>query len=57
MTIGLVCLSVVGVLLFLIVKLTQGRNAMRRKHELGRRIEVFFGVFKFQIIIPKKKLR
>uniref|UniRef100_A0A0R3RLV6 APP_amyloid domain-containing protein n=1 Tax=Elaeophora elaphi TaxID=1147741 RepID=A0A0R3RLV6_9BILA len=40
MTIGLVCLSIVGVFLFVIVKLTQGRSsAARRKRELGRRIE------------------
>ncbi|VDK29611.1 unnamed protein product [Gongylonema pulchrum] len=40
MTIGLVCLSVVGMILFLIMKLAQGRSsAARRKRELGRRIE------------------
>ncbi|KAL3990358.1 hypothetical protein ACH3XW_31415 [Acanthocheilonema viteae] len=40
MTIGLVCLSVVGVFLFLIMKLSQGRSgAARRKRDLGHRIE------------------
>ncbi|KAM3728317.1 hypothetical protein ACO02O_04904 [Dirofilaria immitis] len=40
MTIGLVCLSIVGIFLFLIIKLTQNRNnVVRRKHELGHRIE------------------
>ncbi|VDM29158.1 unnamed protein product [Toxocara canis] len=40
MSVGLVCLSVVGVFLFLIMKLAQGRSsAARRKRELGRRNE------------------
>ncbi|VDK49058.1 unnamed protein product [Anisakis simplex] len=42
MTVGLVCLSVIGVFLFLILKFAQGRNsAARRKREIGRRNEVF----------------
>uniref|UniRef100_A0AAF5PKR1 Uncharacterized protein n=1 Tax=Wuchereria bancrofti TaxID=6293 RepID=A0AAF5PKR1_WUCBA len=40
MTLALVCLTVIGVFLFLIVKLTQRRSsAARRKRELGHRIE------------------
>lgn len=41
MTVGLVCLLIVGVFLFLIAKFTHSRsNAARRKRELGHRIEV-----------------
>lgn len=42
MIFGLVCLSIVGMFLFLIVKLTQSRSsAARRRRELGHRIEVY----------------
>uniref|UniRef100_A0A915Q7D5 Uncharacterized protein n=1 Tax=Setaria digitata TaxID=48799 RepID=A0A915Q7D5_9BILA len=41
MTIGLVCLSIIGMLLFLIMKFAQGRNSVsRRKRELGHRNEL-----------------
>uniref|UniRef100_A0A915C575 Uncharacterized protein n=1 Tax=Parascaris univalens TaxID=6257 RepID=A0A915C575_PARUN len=40
MTVGLVCLSMVGVFLFLIMKFAQARNsASRRKREIGRHNE------------------
>uniref|UniRef100_A0A914R3W4 Uncharacterized protein n=1 Tax=Parascaris equorum TaxID=6256 RepID=A0A914R3W4_PAREQ len=43
MTVGLVCLSMVGVFLFLIMKFAQARNsASRRKREIGRHNEVRF---------------
>ncbi|VDK61669.1 unnamed protein product [Onchocerca ochengi] len=40
MTIGLVCLSIIGTFLFLIIKVAQSRsNFARQKRELGQRIE------------------
>lgn len=40
MTIGLVCLSAIGVFLFLIMKLAQGRSSgAHRKRDVGKRLE------------------